>query len=443
MRLAAVTAASAAAVLLPGEPLGVGVTLVFALVAITAATTVRPTFDALVFGGLALPFATLPMIRDAGWVVGLDLSAAWLLAAAAVSGPTLVAPLAPLIRLRELPGLAPSTPPGAPPVVRGAVLGSVLLIPFAALFLTADAAFAEVAQSVPHPSAASLPGRMLAFALVLCVAAGLALSARRPFQASMPRVPRRLTPWEWGIALVLLDALFLAFVVVQLAVLFGGHEHVLRTAGLTYAEYARQGFWQLLAAAALTFVVVGAAALVAHAPKRSHQLILRVLLGILCVLTIVVVASALRRLTLYEEAFGLTRLRLLAEAISLWFGGLFALLVASGLIPHVRRQLPRIAIAGTAVVLLTFSFVNPDGLIAERNIERWRDTGRLDVAYLQKLSADAAPALAELPPALRDRALAPLAVRLQKGEPWSSFNLSRDRARSQLAGEAVAGAQRG
>jgi hypothetical protein len=437
MRLAALAAAFAAAVLLPGEPLGVGVTLVFALVAVAAATGVRPTFDSLVFGGSALVFATLATVRDAGWVVGLDLSAAWLLAAVAVSGATVAAPLGPVIRLRELPVLMPSMPPGAPPVVRGGVLATALLVPFGALFLTADAAFAQLAQGVPLPSTASLAGRTLAFALVLLAAAGLALSARRPLQTSMPRVPRRLTPWEWAIPLVLLDALFLAFVAVQLTVLFGGHEHVLRTAGLTYAEYARQGFWQLLAAAALTFAVVGAAVLVADAPRRSQRLILRLLLGVLCVLTIVVVASALRRLLLYEGAFGLTRLRLLAEAIALWFGGLFALVVTAGLIAPVRRRLPRIAIVGTAAALLAFSFVNPDGLIAERNVERWRDTGRLDVAYLQTLSADAAPALAHLPPALRRRALAPLAVRLAAGEPWSSFNLSRESARRQLAGEAI------
>jgi hypothetical protein len=116
MRLAALAAALAAAVLLPGEPLGVGVTLVFALVAVAAATGVRPTFDSLVFGGFALVFATLATVRDAGWVVGLDLSAAWLLAAVAVSGATVAAPLAPVIRLRELPVLLPSMPPGAPPL---------------------------------------------------------------------------------------------------------------------------------------------------------------------------------------------------------------------------------------------------------------------------------------------------------------------------------------
>ena len=47
-------------------------------------------------------------------------------------------------------------------------------------------------------------------------------------------------------------ALFAAFVALQIAALYGGHDHVLRTAGLTYAEYAHEGFAQLMVAAALT-----------------------------------------------------------------------------------------------------------------------------------------------------------------------------------------------
>jgi hypothetical protein len=142
-----------------------------------------------------------------------------------------------------------------------------------------------------------------------------------------------------------------------------------------------------------------------------------------------VLISALHRLRLYEDAFGLTRLRLAAEVLALWLGGLFGLLIAAGVVARVLRQLPRAVIAGTAAALLAFSLANPDGLIAKRNVERWRETGDLDVIYLQTLSADAAPALAELPAGLRNRALEPLAARLAADEPWSSANLSRHRAR--------------
>ena len=429
MRAAAVAAAAAAALLLPGEPLGVGVAIVAVLVAAAVAAVARPSVDVVLFGAAALALAAAPALRDAGWVVAMDLTAAWLLASVAVTGPALAAVVAPLARLHEAPALAPPVPRGVAPGVRGAVLGGLLVVPFGVLFWSADAAFAELLGRVPLPSLEGLPGRVVAFVLVLLAALGLALAARRPLRASPRRPRRRLGLWEWALPLALLDALFLAFVLVQLTVLFGGNDHVLRTAGLTYAEYAREGFWQLLAAGALTLAVVAAAHVLADVSSRRDSLLMRVLLGVLCALAILVVLSALHRLRLYEDAFGLTRLRLAAEAFSLWLGALFALLIVAGISVRVLRQLPRILLAGTAAALIGFTVASPDSLIASRNVERWQETGRLDLAYLQTLSADAAPALAELPPALRDEALAPLAARLAEDEPWSSANLSRHRAR--------------
>jgi len=435
VRAAALTAAVAAAALLPGEPLGVGVALVAVLVAATvAAATERVTVDLLLFGPVALVLASMAALRDAAWVVSLDLAAAWLLASAAVAGPRVAAAFAPLARLAEVPALVPPPPAGVVPGVRGALLGGLLALPFGALFWSADPAFAQLFRGVPFPSLSAIPGRAVAFVLVLVGAAGLALAARRPLPLRSPRQRRRLGLWEWAIPLALLDALFVAFVVVQLTVLFGGHDHVLRTAGLTYSEYARQGFWQLLAAGALTIGVVVVADAVAVVSRRRDALLVRVLLGVLCALAILVVISALHRLRLYEDAFGLTRLRLAAEAFSLWLGGLFGLLIAAGVVAGVMRRLPRLVVAGTAAALLAFSLANPDGLIATRNVEHWRQTGELDIPYAQTLSADAAPALGELPAPLRRWALEPLAARLAKDESWSSANLSRHRARRSIAG---------
>ena len=300
----------------------------------------------------------------------------------------------------------------------------------------AAAAFAELLGRVPLPSLEGLPGRVVAFVLVLLAALGLALAARRPLTARPRRPRRRLGVWEWAIPLALLDALFLLFVLVQLTVLFGGRDHILSTAGLTYAEYARQGFWQLLAAGALTLAVVAAAKLLADVRSRRDERFVRTLLGVLCALAIVVVFSALHRLRLYEDAFGLTRSRLAAEAFALWIGALLALLIVAGISARLMRHLPRVVLAGTAAALIAFTLANPDRLIASHNVERWQHTGRLDVAYLQTLSADAAPAVASLSPELRDEALASLAARLAEHEPWSSANLSRDRARTQLFNQA-------
>jgi hypothetical protein len=207
---------------------------------------------------------------------------------------------------------------------------------------------------------------------------------------------------------------------------------VLDTAGLTYSEYARQGFWQLIAAASLTLVVVAMSLRLATVRSRADRMLLRGLVGALCVLTLVIVASAIQRLHLYEDAFGLTRERLAAATFSLAVGGLFVLVIVAGLVPPVRAHFARIALAGAAAGLLAFSLSNPDGRVAARNVDRWSDTGDLDVAYAQSLSADAVPAFAELPEPLRERVLEPYRERLAGGDSWSSANRGRWRARDVL-----------
>jgi hypothetical protein len=314
------------------------------------------------------------------------------------------------------------------PYLRGAGLASVVVLPFAALFLTGDAAFAALADEIPRPDLSSVPARVLTFALVLAAALGLGLAARHPASGREAAV-RRLSFVEWLIPLALLDVLFLAFVLVQVTVLFGGHDRVLRTSGLTYAEYARSGFWQLLAAAGLTFVVVRAAGVLAAPRNRRERLVLQVLLSVFGLLTLVVLASALHRLHLYEDAYGLTRARLLAETVTLWLGALLVLVVGA---TCARRGVGWAAVLGTALALLAFSLSNPDRRIAERNVARWHEIGKLDVVYAGSLSADAVPVLVTLPPHLRGVTTAAARNRLADGDPWSSANRSRATARRLL-----------
>jgi hypothetical protein len=433
VRWLALQAAVLAAAVLPYAPLGIGVPLVAAIVAVAVATSVTRSVDAWLFGGLALALACMAAWLDATWVVAPDLVAACVLATFAVSGVSIVAPAAPVRALAEAPALAPSPRPEWAPAARGALLGSLLVIPFGALFWSADAAFAELGRSLPWSSLETAPGRVVVFTVVLLGAVGLALAARRPRPTAGLPEGSKLGRGEWAMSLLLLDLLFLGFVLVQATVLFGGHDHVLETAGLTYSEYARQGFWQLIAAATLTLVVVAASLRLAAVRSRADRLLLRALVGVLCALTLVIVASAVERLHLYEDAFGLTRERLAAETFSLGVGGLFVLVLVAGVVPAVRSRFARIAIAGAAAGLLAFSLSSPDGRVAARNVERWRATGDLDVAYAQELSADAVPSLAELSEPLRERVLAPYRTRLADDEPWSSANRSRRRARGVLS----------
>jgi hypothetical protein len=397
VRFLAATAAAAilAAVLLPAAPLGIGVTLVAALVAVALGRRPWP-----------LAFAAAPVLRDAEWLVALDLLAGIVLTSLVLAGGETLGQLARgaaafVTRLPRVPRLVELPDAGRfGPAAYGTAVGAVLVVPFAALFWSADGAFAAVAQRA-LPTVDLLPARVVLLVGVTVLTAGFYAAAHGGPAPAGGEPRRRLGRTETSIALGLLSALFLAFVLVQLAVLFGGHDRVLRTAGLTYAEYARSGFWELLAVAGLTLVVIVVARRWGDAPRP--------LLAVLAALCLVVVASSLRRMGLYEDAYGFTRLRVSVQAIDLWLGGLLLLALAPA------RLAPRAAVAWTGVALAAFTLANPDLLIARHNVDRWRATGKLDVRYVESLSADAAPALRGIPG---------LEVPRRRPGPWSSWSLA-------------------
>jgi hypothetical protein len=237
--------------------------------------------------------------------------------------------------------------------------------------------------------------------------------------AAMKPVPR----WEWALPLGVLDALFIAFVAVQASVLFGGHRHVLETAGLTYAEYARQGFWQLLWVSGLTILVLSAVIRVAGRATAADRRVLRVLVGTLCATSVVVVISAIHRMWVYQQAYGFSTERLMVITVEVWLGVVFMLVAAAG-IRMSAQWLSRAVLVAGALALLLLAALNPERLIADRNIDRFEQTGQLDADYLSRLSADIDPALHRLPESVR----ACVTDGHSERDPWYLFNLSRSRA---------------
>lgn len=441
-----------AALTVPGIPAGLSLTLVAFGVAgaIAFAAPVEADRVSLLYAGLALALATMPVVRASEWVLALDLMAALGLGALAMVRAVawreiFRAPLSVMSKLWHAVGFVVTpllprrdVPRKLGPVLRGAALGSLLLLVFGTLFASADRAFARIASDwlLPNVDLGLLPARLIVFGVTLVGSGALILAGRRYAlaavgDAGVSAPARALGRTEWITALTLLDLLFVGFVLVQVTVLFAGHRYVLATEGVTYAEYARQGFFQLLAVGALTLAVIAGAVRWARREGSRDTLLLRLFLGTLSVLTLVILASALRRLNLYEDAFGLTQLRFAVHATILWMAGIFVLLLAAGTTMR-TSWLPRVAVLFTAAGLLVFTLVNPDGIVAARNVERFEATGELDLAYVQSLGVDAVPALAALPPGLRCWALQPIAERLTTSDPLLGWNLSRARARSVL-----------
>jgi hypothetical protein len=239
---------------------------------------------------------------------------------------------------------------------------------------------------------------------------------------------------EVGVVLGLLDLLFLAFVTIQIRYFFGGSALVQATTGLTFAEYARRGFFELVWVVALVLPLL----LVSHWLLRKenpvHERIFRVLAGAQVALLFVIMASAFERVRLYQREYGLTEQRLYTMAFMVWLALVFVWF-AWTVLRGARERFASGALLALFVVAGLVHVINPDDLIVRVNVSHAAKWGRgFDAIYATGLSADAVPALAASLPALsRNERCVVAASLLNRAATddytdWRTWNLSRSRA---------------
>lgn len=447
----AVAIGAGAAVILPHRAPGSGLVLVLLAAAALTASPMwrRASPDQRAYAGVVLILLGLVLVRDAEWAVALSLLAAAGLAAAtlcrasSVAGGLVAAFSVPLAALRGLPWLGRTLAAGrrvriTGPVLRTTIVSGLLVTLFVLLFASADALFASwVDGMVPDLANEEVVERLMVASVVTgVVLAAYYVAANPPKVERAALRPGRTVRWfEWMVPVVGVIGVFLVFGSAQLTALFGGHAYLEAQTGLSYAAYVHQGFGQLTAATAIVLLVV--ALTLRHAPREhpTDAYLVRLLLGLLCGLALVVVASALYRLHLYEEAYGFTRLRLLVAVFEGWVGLVLLLTMTAGVWLR-ARWLPKVAVVSGVLMIAGLTAANPDAMIAEHNIARYQATGRIDVAYLQRLSADAVPALDRLPEPLRTCVLS---AQDRPDDDWLSWNLGRARAATILAERPAAG----
>jgi hypothetical protein len=445
--------------LLRATPLGLNVPVWAALFAATALALERwrrprPDRRREWLLGVALVFAALLVWRDSTWLAALDLVGVFTAlslalvrvpafrvrrtdlaeltdgAVSTVSGAVggAAVTLFEDIRWREIPRGDHS--PHVAAATRGVAFALPLLLVFGGLFIAADAAFEHIVRGLAPSDAQSIASHAALTVVVAWLAVGLLRQFLRPAGegATLPRA--RVGPVEIGLVLTLIDLLFLAFVLVQLRYLFGGAGRVEREIGLTYAEYARRGFFELVVVAALA---LGLLLVTGWALRRDGRAVwaFRVPGAILVVLVFVVMASALQRMRLYQDAYGLTELRVYASAFMVWLAALF-LWAAVTVLRGRSRAFAAGALATGFAAVLALNAVNPDSLIARTNVDRaLAGRSSLDARYLARLSDDAVPQLVAVLPRLDREGQQVLAANLLARDfngDWRMWNLARSRA---------------
>ncbi|MBI3910990.1 MAG: DUF4173 domain-containing protein [Armatimonadetes bacterium] len=324
-------------------------------------------------------------------------------------------------------------------VARGIALALPLLLLFGALFAAADAVFADIVRNLFDWRLDDLLDRLFLIAFWACVSGGflrelllrqqipkafgthpdragtaaangarggrdhcprLGMPAvspsggqRTPLAAeSAPEPVVSLGIVEIGIVLGALNVLFLAFLLVQFRYFFGGAALVQATIGLTWAEYARRGFFELVTVAALVLPVLLLAHWLLRPERPAHERLFRMMAVALVGMLFLIMASALGRMRLYTQQFGLTELRLYTVAFMGWLAAVFFWFLATVLCGRRERFAFGALIAGLVAIALLHG-VNPDAVIVRANTRRLEAAPAFDAWYAASLSADAVPAL--------------------------------------------------
>ena len=282
--------------------------------------------------------------------------------------------------------------------IKGFLLGVVLCVPLLVIvvLLLSDADsvfggyFQNLSSAVQTTNSATVLWaaiRFVAGTLMLCSLCCFMGLASAPEEK--PETPSRAHAAMPATVLGALAAVYLLFAYVQFRYLF----FAAGAPAQGYAQYARSGFFQLVAVAFLTLMVV-----LPCVCRWPGSRAVRGLAGLVTLLTLVILVSAAWRMALYVQAFGLTILRV----VTLW--GMLALAIAliaalaKALRPRLKIAAPVLMIVAASWVLLNYANIN--ARIAEYNVRAWEaqpESVRLDVTYLSySLYPASAPVLEEL-----------------------------------------------
>ena len=340
------------------------------------------------------------------------------------------------------------------PVLRGLLIAGPIVLILGALLASADMIFADRLEKFFELfDLERLPEYIFRVFYILVLSytfTGILLQAVLPKKTE--ERPDHKRTWvkpflgwtESAIVLGSINLLFTFFVTIQFQYLFGGQTNI-TAAGYTYSEYARKGFGELLTVAILSLLIYLCLAAVTRTKTQGQRRGFSALSTLLMLLVLVMLASSLQRMLLYEGAYGFTRLRTYTHVFIFCLAALFIATIVLELTGNRGRF-------GLALLAFSFTFaialglMNVDAFIARQNIQRvsgahedWRS---LDGNYLTELSSDAVPVMVQayqnpnLPEKAHDELGAELACRLivavqeyeDDNTSWQSYHPANVRA---------------
>jgi hypothetical protein len=334
-------------------------------------------------------------------------------------------------------------------IVTKIALGLIISIPILALIIwllsSADIIFKDVFLDIPISKILKHFFTILAVSVyAICFIWSILKSYDEEKKQAYSKInwKKFLDPVVLITVISLLNIVYTVFSVIQFTYLFWGESFMLPSS-YTYAEYARRGFFELVAVAVINFIIILIAVSFIRKENKKVHLASKILLSLLVGFTFVMLISAFYRMLIYEQAFGFTYLRIFVQAFMVLLFFLFIINIIY--IWYTKLPIIKSYFVVALIVYIVLNFSNVDQIIARNNIDRYIETGQIDIEYLKGLSYDAIPEMQKLVDIdLKNENISGVKhqdikdeirvffndkkLELDSQKHWQSFNISRYRA---------------
>ncbi|MFA1819347.1 DUF4153 domain-containing protein [Virgibacillus oceani] len=324
-------------------------------------------------------------------------------------------------------------------ILIGLAIGVPLLLIITGLLMSADAVFQDVVLRLPafvlqlHFIEGVFRVAVVVFLAFLFFGIFQVLHRSSEVEEQLNQ-ERRNIHWDSVIAitiLVMLNAIYVLFAAIQFTYFFSNGLQD----GFTYAEYARRGFFELLFVTVINWTLLICFLKLVNDSRKGIKMTLKIMYSLLIIVSGVMLVSAYQRLSMYQAAYGYTLDRILADGFMIFLMVVFAY-------TFIRVWIERLSllhfylIAGLAFYTV-LNAIHIEQIIVDNNLERYEETGKIDVHYLNSLSYTGLEGLMELYekepdyPALED-ILQERQTYMEKQETWHSYNFTREAVTKRL-----------
>lgn len=233
--------------------------------------------------------------------------------------------------------------------------------------------------------------------------------------------------------LVIINSVYVLFTIVQFTYFFSGTLQ----GDFTFAEYARKGFFELVFVTLINLSIIVFVLTFMRGISGIMKRLTQILLTILILASAIMLSSAFIRLSMYEEAYGYSFIRVMAHSFMIFLTVIFMYTLIK--IWMERLSLFHFYFICSLLYYTTMSVIDVEKIIVKKNIERYEQTGKIDINYLNSLAFTGVVGLIELYekeeniPGLKEILIERKNMAKEQIPAWQSYNLKREQANEMLS----------